>query len=255
MAAEALGVRYGSRTALGGVSLEVRPGTHTAVVGPNGSGKSSLLLALKGVVRPSEGRVVLEGEPLGGIDPRVGLVLANPEDQGVAPVVEDDVAFGLEYLGLPPAELEERVRESLRTVGLLECRARPVHTLSGGQLQKLALASVWALGCRYLLLDEATSMLSPWERDSLMSVLSSLGDQGVGVVHVTHQAEDLLWADRVLALDGGEVVFYGTVEGFFAWPGCPWEKPLVQALVEHLDAQEMQRPSYPELVAWLGGGR
>ncbi len=247
-----LSVRLGSVRALRDVDFGLAPGEQVALVGPNGSGKTSLLLALKGALPPDLGRVVLGEAPVERLDFRVGLVFANPQDQGVAPVVEDDVAFGLESQGLGAAEIRERVEQSLRAVGLWALRASPVHVLSGGQAQSLALAAVLALGARFLLLDEATSMLSPWERDAVLSVVGGLRGKGVGVVQVTHQAEEVLWADRVVALSEGTVAFSGPPEEYFEWGGRTLPLPAFEGVRRAAAKAGAGLPPLAELAAWLG---
>ena len=185
-------------------------------------------------------------------DPRVGLVLANPEAQGVSPVVADDVAFGPENLGLPAGEIRCRVEATLRQVGLWELRGVPVCTLSGGQAQKLALASVLAMGARHILLDEATSMLSPWDRDGLFLCLSRLREDGTGVLHVTHQPEELLWADEVVSLEEGRISFRGAPEAYFGWSRCPWRRPLYLEMASDLRRRGIAAPAYMQLCSWLG---
>jgi len=251
LAAEGLFVRRGGARVLQGIDFAVAAGESVALVGPNGSGKSTLLLALKGALQPEQGRVLLAGEPVGSFDPRVGIVLANPEDQGIAPVVEDDVAFGLECLGLAPDQVQTRVAHSLQTVGLEGLRSASTHTLSGGQGQKVALAAVLALGARWLLLDEATSMLSPWERDGLLAAVAALKPGGLGIVQVTHQAEELPWADRVVALEGGTVAFEGSPTEYFAWPGRSLPLPPYEILRRRVDVAGSTLPPFPELAAWL----
>jgi len=244
-------VRRGGRVVLRQLDFSVAAGEWVAVVGPNGSGKSTLLLALKGALPVETGILEAAGSLFHSFDSRVGLVLANPEDQGVAPIVEDDVAFGLECLGLPAEEVRTRVAESLRSVGLEELRSSSTHTLSGGQGQKLALATVLALGARWLLLDEATSMLSPWDRDALLLTVDRLKGEGLGVVQVTHQAEELLWADRVVALEAGAVIFEGTPTDYFAWPGRALPIPDYENLRRLLASRQSPLPPFPECVAWL----
>lgn len=237
---------------LRGVDLSLSPGEHVALVGPNGSGKTTLLLALKGAIPPAEGRVLLGEGPVERHDPRVGLVFSNPEDQGVAPVVEDDVAFGLESRGLSPQEIRRRVDESLRAAGLWELRAAPTHTLSGGQAQQLALAAVLAVGARFLLLDEATSMLSPWDRDAVMAAVATLREAGAGVLQVTHQGEEVLGADRVVALDHGKVAFSGSPSEYFGWGERSLPVPPYEGLRRRAADAGLGAPAFRELLAWVG---
>jgi len=215
-------VARGGQQILRGVDLAVAPGTWTALVGRNGAGKSTLLRVLKGIERPDAGGVYLGSGPLEGPDPRIGLVLDSPEDQGVAPVVEDDIAFGLELQGLPPAEIGRRVGEVLGRLDIAGLRKRPAHTLSGGQAQKVALAAVLVLGARFLLLDESLAHLSPPERDRVLLDLEGLRSGGLGLVLATHRADEVLWADRVVWLEQGRVRFLGAPEELFALPECPW---------------------------------
>ncbi len=253
LAAEAVELRLGGSVVLDRVSVRVCPGEVLAVVGPNGSGKSTLLLVLKGVLAADRGAVLLGDEVLQGPDPSVGLVLASPEDQGVSPLVEDDVAFGPENLGLPPVKVQARVDRVLRELGLEHLRDTPVHTLSGGQAQKVALASVLAMGARFLLLDEATAMLSPGERDGFLDRVRALAGEGVGVVLVTHDPEELLWAHRVVGLERGKVAYDGPVGAFFAWEGCPWPVPDYEALRRDLAEAGVAVPPWPETSAWVRG--
>ncbi len=254
LCAEDLEVSRGGTRVLRRINLVVRPGASLAVVGPNGSGKSTLLLALRGFLAPTAGRVFLGEERVSRGDPRIGLVLPNPEDQGVAPVVQDDVAFGLENLGCPPDAIRVRVEGALRAVGLWHLRSASLHTLSGGQLQQVALAGVLAMGAGFALLDEATSMLSPWGRDGWMLTLGTLRRRGLGIVLVTHEPEELLWADEVLALDGGETAYQGPVAGYFASGVCPWKPPPFLSMVREMARLKVAPPPYSEVVAWSRGG-
>jgi energy-coupling factor transport system ATP-binding protein len=197
------------RAALTDLTFEVRGGEYVGVVGPNGGGKSTLLRLLNGLLRADSGSVRIRG-----LDPatepylvreRVGMLFQNPENGLVAPFVEDDVAFGLENLGVERPEMRDRVREAIRAVGLEGYERREPHTLSGGEKQRVALAGLLALDPEVLLLDEPTSMLDAAGRGEVLQRLEGLRGQRT-VVHVTHHLEELLDADRILVLNAGRLL-------------------------------------------------
>ncbi len=198
-----------SREALDGITFELRAGEYVGVVGPNGGGKSTLVRLLNGLLRADSGSV-----RVGGLDPatepylvrrKVGMLFQNPENGLVAPFVEDDVAFGLENLGVEREEMRERVREAIQAVGLEGYERREPHTLSGGEKQRVALAGLLALEPEILLLDEPTSMLDATGRRETLEKLEELRGTRT-VLHVTHHLEELLDADRVLVLNAGRLV-------------------------------------------------
>ena len=228
------GVRYayggplGSQPtwALDGVDLQVYPGEMVAVVGPNGSGKSTLARHLNGLLVPQAGRVLVAGMDtrdegrLWAIRQRVGMVFQNPDNQLVAATVEDDVAFGLENLGVAPEEMARRVDEALGWVGLLPWRHYPPHRLSGGQKQRVAMAGVLAMQPDAIVLDEPTSMLDPRGRQEVLATLEQLRRRlRVAVVYITHRMSEALAADRVVVMAGGRVVLEGTPRQVFAQAG------------------------------------
>jgi energy-coupling factor transport system ATP-binding protein len=197
------------RAALADVTFELRAGEYVGVVGPNGGGKSTLVRLLNGLLRADSG-----GVRVGGLDPatepylvrrKVGMLFQNPENGLVAPFVEDDVAFGLENLGVEREEMRERVREAIQAVGLEGYERREPHTLSGGEKQRVALAGLLALEPEVLLLDEPTSMLDAAGRRDILERLEELRGTRT-VLHVTHHLEELLDADRVLVLNAGRLV-------------------------------------------------
>jgi energy-coupling factor transport system ATP-binding protein len=197
------------RPALADVSFEARVGEYVGVVGPNGGGKSTLLRLLNGLLRADSG-----GVRVSGLDPatqpfevrrKVGMLFQNPENGLVAPFMEDDVAFGLENLGVERGEMRERVREAIKAVGLEGYERREPHTLSGGEKQRVALAGLLALDPEVLLLDEPTSMLDAAGRTEVLERLEHLRGSRT-VVHVTHHLDELLGADRVLVLNAGKLV-------------------------------------------------
>lgn len=201
-----LSVRYSaaSSAAIDSVDLELRPGEMLAVLGGNGSGKSTLVLATAGALARVSGHVVLDGREMTGPAPAAIQVLCQSlEDQVVAPVVRDDVAFAPQVMGLPPDEVDRRTRSALTAVGLEGYDPRDVQTLSGGELARLALAGALAAGARYLLADEVTAHLDPSSADDILRLLRSVCESGVGVLLITHRLEEARYAERALMLHQG----------------------------------------------------
>jgi energy-coupling factor transport system ATP-binding protein len=204
------------------VSLTVHRAEFVALVGGNGSGKSTLAKHLNALLLPTEGEVRIDGldtrdpQALWEIRRRVGMVFQNPDNQIVATVVEEDVAFGPENLGLPPEEIARRVEEALRAVGMLEHRRREPHLLSGGQKQRVAIAGVLAMRPQCIVLDEATTMLDPEGRREVLQTAHRLRErEGIAVVHITHSMEEAAQADRVVVLHEGRVALEGTPREVF----------------------------------------
>ena len=219
------------RYALQNVSLSFLQGELVALVGPNGSGKTTFIKLLAGLLEPNEGYVeVLGRKPQklkeeGLLGTQIGLVFQNPDNQIVAAVVEEDVAFGPENLNLPTGEIIKRVEEALKLTGLWELRQRASYALSGGQKQRLAIAGALALRPRILLLDEPTSMLDPAGRHEVLNLLLKLNEEEkLTIIFITHYMEEALRAKRLIAFDRGRVAFDGTPNNFFR------QKPLVQQL-------------------------
>jgi energy-coupling factor transport system ATP-binding protein len=202
-------------------SLEINQGEMVALVGSNGSGKTTLLRHINGLLLPSSGRVLIDGldtrrpSDLVKIRQQVGLVFQNPEEQIVATTVEEDVAFGPENLGLSPREISERVKQSLLTVGMAEHALRSPHLLSGGQMQRLALAGVLAMHPKIILFDEATTMLDPAGRRMAMEWMQRLHDKGITIIFITHHMEEAAIASRVVILHNGQVAVDGSPESVF----------------------------------------
>lgn len=208
--------------ALAGVDLEVVAGEFVAVVGANGSGKSTLARLLGGLEKPAAAALAMAcGHDLLTDDGRVtarrdvGVLFQNPENQLVAECVEDDVAFGLENLAWAPVEIRRRVDEMLDRFRLTELRMREPHLLSGGQKQRTALAGVLAVPRRVLVLDEPTAMLDPAGRAEVLDAVRGLRADGLAVVYVTQEMDEVVGADRVVALERGAVVYAGDVPGLF----------------------------------------
>ncbi|MDZ4655773.1 MAG: energy-coupling factor transporter ATPase [Coriobacteriia bacterium] len=207
--------------ALAGVSLQLSPGEIVVLVGANGSGKSTLARLCNGLIVPDRGAVTVDGiattdsERVFDIRSRVGLVLQNPDNQIVGTVVEEDVAFGPENLGVFPAELRMRVDAALAAVGLTGMERREPHLLSEGQKMRLAIAGALAMEPDYLVFDEPTAMLDPRGRADVLAVMQRLRSEGRGILHITHDLDDAARADRVLALDAGSLAFEGSPEELF----------------------------------------
>lgn len=215
-----------ARPALDRVCLHVMPGERICVLGGNGSGKSTLLQLMSGLIAPDAGSVRIAGSDISRGGPsahaarrEVALVLQNPEDQMVTSVVEDDVAFGPENLGVPREQIAERVAEALAAVGMAEEARRDPADLSGGQRQRVALAGALAMRPRALLLDEPCAMLDPAGRSDVMACIDGLHERGIAVVHVTHFMDDALGADRVVVMDRGAIVCEGAPRDVFSRVG------------------------------------
>ena len=207
--------------AVRGVSLTVSEGEFVAIVGHNGSGKSTIAKLMNGLLLPDEGSVTVDGmstaddDKLFDIRSRVGVVFQNHDNQMVATIIEDDVAFGPENLGLPPEKIRERVDWSLKSVGMYDRREGTPFRLSGGQKQRVAIAGVLALKPKVMVLDESTSMLDPISREEVMTVVKKLNrEEGMAVVAITHFMEEALEADKIVVMDDGKVFAEGGKEIF-----------------------------------------
>ena len=207
--------------ALNGVDMEIDAGEYIAIVGHNGSGKSTLARHLNALLLPTGGKVYVNGmdtsDPLHTIPVRstVGMVFQEPDNQIVGTIVEEDVAFGPENLGVGREELAGRVRDALETVDMWPHRHRAPHLLSGGQKQRVAIAGVLAMQPACLVLDEATAMLDPAARSEVLSTLRKLHRQGVTIVAITHFMEEAVEAERMLVMSGGQITLEGTPEAVF----------------------------------------
>ncbi|WP_019119323.1 energy-coupling factor transporter ATPase [Brevibacillus massiliensis] len=203
------------------VSFQVYPGEYLAMIGHNGSGKSTLAKMLNGILTPDAGDVWVEGLNTKEkslhreIRRRVGMVFQHPDNQLVATIVEDDVAFGLENIGVPADEMKQRVDEALEAVGMSAFRQRPPHHLSGGQKQRIAIAGILAMKPDCIVLDEATSMLDSHGRREILGVIGKLNKAGMTIVSVTHHMSEAADADRVLVMEEGQIVLEGTPREVF----------------------------------------
>ena len=206
-----------------GVSLEIEKGSFVAVLGHNGSGKSTLAKHLNAILLPTEGKVLINGidtadeDRLLDIRRTVGMVFQNPDNQIVANVVEDDVAFAPENLGVAPAEIRERVDKALRQVDMYEFKMHAPHLLSGGQKQRVAIAGVIAMEPEVIVLDEPTAMLDPKGRREVIETVTKLcREKGITVVLITHHMSECTGADRVIVMSNGHIAADGSPESVFS---------------------------------------
>lgn len=210
-------------TALDGVDLHVKPGEFVAVLGHNGSGKSTLAKHLNVLLRGSEGTLWIDGKDamdeksLWEIRRNAGMVFQNPDNQIIASVVEEDVAFGPENIGVPTDEIWRRVEKSLKSVRMLQYRGHSPNKLSGGQKQRVAIAGVMAMEPKCIVLDEPTAMLDPNGRKEVLDAVEALNrEKGVTVIFITHYMEEVIRADKVYVMDHGKVVMQGTPRQVFS---------------------------------------
>ena len=213
-----------SSWALHNVSLDIEKGEYVAVIGANGSGKSTLLRHLNGLLVPADGDVWVNAwntrdeQRVRDIRSTVGMVFQSPDAQIVATVVEEDVAFGPENLGVPRDELQKRVKQALKQVGLEELRERPTQALSAGQKQLLAIASALSMHPDCLVLDEATASLDPQSRTRVLQTMKSLNESGITVITATHRMEEAALAKRIIVLQKGEIQLQGNPRQVFEQP-------------------------------------
>lgn len=203
-------------------SLEVPEGQFLAVLGHNGCGKSTVAKLINGILVPNKGKVTVEGmdtsdeEKTVDIRKTVGMVFQNPDNQIVATIVEDDVAFGPENLGVEPSEIRKAVDSALKAVGMYEFRKREPHRLSGGQKQRVAIAGVIAMNTKCIVMDEPTAMLDPQGRKEVMDTVMKLNKEfGITVILITHYMDEAVKADRVVVMDGGRIAIDGTPKEVF----------------------------------------
>lgn len=209
--------------ALNKVNIAIEKGEFVAIIGTNGSGKSTLAKHFNALLHPTAGKCLVAGmdtadtELTWKIRQKVGMVFQNPDNQIVAAVVEEDIAFGPENLGVAPTEIRERVDMSLQLVGMSEYRKHAPHLLSGGQKQRIAIAGVLAIKPECLVLDEPTAMLDPKSREEVMQTVLKLNKQeGITVVHITHFMQEAILADRVIVMNDGKVEKTGSPREIFA---------------------------------------
>ncbi len=209
--------------AVDGVDLDVAPGQFIAILGHNGSGKSTLAKHLNAILLPSEGTVYVDGmdtkdmNKLEEIRQTAGMVFQNPDNQIIGTVVDEDVAFGPENMGVPTEEIIRRVENSLKTVGMWEYRSHSPNRLSGGQKQRVAIAGVVAMEPKCIVLDEPTAMLDPVGRKEVIRAAQKLNrEKGITIILITHYMEEVVEADRVIVMDQGKILMQGTPREVFS---------------------------------------
>ena len=233
--------------AVDGVSLDIEKGEFVAVIGHNGCGKSTLAKHLNAMLLPDSGKVIIDGDDTSveektfDIREKVGLVLQNPDNQLVASIVKEDVAFGPENLGVEPAEIRRRVDDALKAVDMYDYREHESHKLSGGQKQRVAIAGILAIQPQCIVLDEPTAMLDPSGREEVISTLIKLNrEKKITVVLITHFMDEAVLADRVVVMDSGKILLQGTPDEVFSQ-------------VELLKKHRLDVPQSAELVFRLRG--
>ena len=213
--------------ALKSVNLAVKEGEYISVLGHNGSGKSTLAKLLNLILIPTSGKIYIDGEDVSDenlsedqvfeVRKKIGMVFQNPDNQIVATVVEEDVAFGVENLGLPREEIRRRVVNALNVVGMQEYTRHAPHKLSGGQKQRVAIAGIIAMRPRVIIFDESTAMLDPIGRKSVIEIMEKLNrEENITVINITHYMEEAARADRVIVINDGEMIMDGTPKEVFS---------------------------------------
>lgn len=211
------------KVAINHVSMEVKKGEFLVILGHNGSGKSTMAKHMNALLLPSGGKMYVDGldtsdiENLWEVRRRAGMVFQNPDNQLVATIVEEDVAFGPENLGIDPNEIRERVDDSLKAVGMYEYRKHAPHLLSGGQKQRIAIAGILAMRPKCIVLDEPTAMLDPSGRNEVMQTIKEVNKKfGITIILITHYMDEAAQADRIIVMDKGEKVMEGVPREIFS---------------------------------------
>lgn len=257
----------GITTAVDNVSLDIAPGQFIAILGHNGSGKSTLAKHINAILNPTEGTLWVDGmdtkdeENVWNIRQTAGMVFQNPDNQIIGQVVEEDVGFGPENMGVPTDEIWERVKESLKAVGMYEFRKHSPNKLSGGQKQRISIAGVLAMHPKCIVLDEPTAMLDPSGRKEVIRAVRGLNDvEGITVILITHYMEEIIHADKVFVMDNGRIAMEGTPREIFSQveklKSLRLDVPQVTLLAHELKKQGIPLPdgilTTEELVEALG---
>jgi len=254
--------------ALKNVSIEIEKGSFTVIIGRNGSGKSTLAKNLNGLLLPTSGAVYVKGwntaddEHIWDIRQAAGMVFQNPDNQLVSSIVEDDVAFGPENIGVEPEVIRERVDKALAEVNMGEYRNKGPHLLSGGQKQRIAIAGALAMEPECIIFDEPTAMLDPAGRRDIMDAIARLHDEGITVILITHFMDEAVQADRVIILDRGEILLDGTPAEVFSRSDivrdASLDVPMTVEIADYLRARGIKVPASivtsEALAAFVTGG-
>ncbi len=222
--AENVHFSYGDKEILKGVSLDIKEGEFISILGHNGSGKSTFAKLINGILTTKVGKITVDGldvsneDNLFDVRKLVGMVFQNPDNQIVSAIVEEDVAFAPENLGVEPTEIRKRVDESLKAVNMYDYRLHAPSQLSGGQKQRVAIAGIIAMRPKYIVLDEPTAMLDPSGRDEVLQTIKKLKeDFGITIILITHYMEEAVQSDRVVVIDDGKILLDGTPKDVFSY--------------------------------------
>ena len=213
----------GITRALDNVNLDIRRGDFVAILGGNGSGKSTLAKHINAILFPTEGTVLVDGKDTGDVEntwnirQEAGMIFQNPDNQIIGSIVEEDVGFGPENMGIPTDEIWERVNEALKTIGMYEYRKHSPNRLSGGQKQRVAIAGVVAMHPKCIIMDEPTAMLDPNGRSEVIRAARALNDvENVTIILITHYMEEVIYANKVIVMDKGKIAMQGTPRQIFS---------------------------------------
>lgn len=203
-------------TTLDDISLEIEKGSFVSIIGHNGSGKSTFAKHLNGLIIPQKGSIEVDGikieddDKIWNIRRKVGMVFQNPDNQFIGGTIEEDIAFGLENIGIPSKDMPKIIDDAVDKVGMVDFLKRPPHKLSGGQKQRSAIGAVLAMGPEYIVLDEPTSMLDPKGRKEVINVLRKRNkEDGITIILITHYMDEVVYSDKVVVMDQGKIVFSG----------------------------------------------
>ena len=255
------------KLAIKNISLDIKEGSFTAIIGQNGSGKSTLAKNLNGLLLPTGGKVFIKNwdtadeEHIWDVRQTAGMVFQNPDNQLVSSIVEDDVAFGPENLGVDPKEIRERVDKALSSVRMGEYKRKAPHNLSGGQKQRIAIAGVIAMKPDIIIFDEPTAMLDPRGREDIMKTIEEIHEDGQTVILITHFMDEAVRADRVVIMNQGEILLDGTPKEVFSQgekiKAASLDVPLAVDLADRLREKGLDVPmdvvTTEELKIYLAG--